>query len=135
MKHQPVVFYLSINDQLENDAIKTCLGNAKIKWPSISNDPLNEYTTPFLATMAFPALFPDSKGDPTNPSLLFEITFLSKVQRLIKFAENIEGKWIYRFASHPRFSYWALNMIQRQRTFTAICNFSSAKSCRGPPYN
>jgi hypothetical protein len=116
MKHQPVVFYLSINDQLENDAIKTCLGNAKIKWPSISNDPLNEYTTPFLATMAFPALFPDSKGDPTNPSLLYELTFLSKVQHLIKFAENIEGKWIYRFASHPRFSYWALNMIQRQRT-------------------
>ena len=23
--------------------------------------------------------------------------------------------WIYRFASHPRFSYCALNMIQRQR--------------------
>ena len=33
----------------------------------------------------------------------------------VKFAENVDGKWIYRFATHPRFSYWAFNMIQRKR--------------------
>ena len=26
-----------------------------------------------------------------------------------------DSKWIYRFANHPRFSYWALNMIQRKQ--------------------
>jgi hypothetical protein len=38
------------------------------------------------------------------------------LKHLIKFAELINGKRIYRFASHPRFSYWAFNMIQRRRT-------------------
>ena len=66
--------------------------------------------------MAFPCLFPDSKGDPTNPSLCRDITLANKLQHLIKFAEFINGKWAYRFALHPRFSYWALNMIQRKRT-------------------
>ena len=27
----------------------------------------------------------------------------------------IDGKWVYRFSSHPKFSYWALNMIQGKR--------------------
>ena len=107
---------VNINDQLKIDAIKKTLHSAKISWPTIENEPLNEYSTPFLATMAYPSLFPDSKGDPTNPGLLHEIPFLNKVQHLIKFAEKIGNKWVYRFASHPRFSYWALNMIQRKRT-------------------
>jgi len=29
---------------------------------------INEFNTPFLATMAFPALFPHATGDPTNPA-------------------------------------------------------------------
>ena len=39
-----------------------------------------------------------------------------RVKHLIKFAENVDGKWIYRFPNHPRFSYWAFNMIQRKQT-------------------
>ncbi|CAB4020225.1 Hypothetical predicted protein [Paramuricea clavata] len=30
-------------------------------------------------------------------------------------AEIIDGKWVYRFANHPRFYYCAFNMIQRKR--------------------
>lgn len=86
-----------------------------MNWPSLGDEPLNEYSTPFLSTMAFPSLFPDSRGDPTNPCLLHNVTFSSKVQHLIKFAEKNDNKWVYRFASHPRFSYWALDMIQRRR--------------------
>ena len=37
------------------------------------------------------------------------------MKHLTKFAENVDSKWIYRFASHPRFSYWAFNMILRKR--------------------
>ena len=77
--------------------------------------PLNEYTTPFLATLAFPTLFPDGKGDPTNPRLQRDISFSNRIQHLLKYSENIDGKRVYRFCSHPRFSYWALNMIQRKR--------------------
>ena len=87
----------------------------------IGDDAINEYNTPFLATMAFPTLFPDSKGDPTNNALLRNISsndldsFASKVRHLLKFGEKKEGKWYYRFAAHPRFAYWAFNMLYRKR--------------------
>ena len=104
------------NVQLEDAAIQTQIASKKIKWPTVSNNPLNEYITPFLATLAFPTLFPDGKGDPTNPSLHRDVSFISCIQHLLKFAESINGKMYFRFASHPRFSYWALNLIQRKRT-------------------
>ncbi|CAH3032686.1 unnamed protein product [Porites lobata] len=65
--------------------------------------------------MAFPTLFPDGKGDPTNPSLRRDIPLGERVKHLLKFGENKNDKWVYRFATHPRFGYWALNMIQRKR--------------------
>lgn len=111
--------FLPVNEQQQQelDAIKDQLcPKEPINWPTVDDQPLNEYQTPFLATLAFPTLFPDGKGDPTNPSLLKEIPLGERVKHLIKFAENINGKWVYRFASHPRFSYWAFNMIQRKRT-------------------
>ena len=37
------------------------------------------------------------------------------MKHLLKFTELETGKWVYRFASHPRFGYWALNMIQRKQ--------------------
>ena len=75
-----------MNEQLEHDAIQNKLG-AKIDWPNVGDEPLNEYTTPFLATMAFPCLFPDGEGDPTNPALFREISLSKKIQHLIQFAE------------------------------------------------
>ena len=92
-----------------------CDQDTHIPWPTVDNDPLNEYQTPFLATLAFPTLFPDGKGDPTNPSLHRDVPLSERVKHLLRFGENRDGKWYYRFASHPRFSYWALNMIQRKR--------------------
>ena len=66
--------------------------------------------------MAFPTLFPDGKGDPTNQALLRDVPLHERIKHLLKFAENIDGKWVYRFASHPRFSFWAFNMLLRKRT-------------------
>ena len=37
------------------------------------------------------------------------------MKHLIRFGEPINDKWEYRFASHPRSSYWAFNMLQRHR--------------------
>ena len=59
----------AIEEQLSNGTSNS------IKWPSTEGNPLNEYKTPYLATMAFPTLFPDSKGDPTNLSLCREGSF------------------------------------------------------------
>ena len=89
--------------------------NEHMPWPTVDSEPLNEYLTPFLATLAFPALFPDGRGDPTNPSLYQNIPFGDRIKHLLKYAEKKDGKWKYRFATHPRFAYWALNMIQRKR--------------------
>ena len=103
--------------QQEMEAIRNMLFvEEPIQWPTVSNEPLNEYQTPFLATMAFPTLFPDGKGDPTNHALLRDVPLHERIKHLLKFAENIDGKWVYRFASHPRFSYWAFNMLLRKRT-------------------
>ncbi|XP_028412486.1 uncharacterized protein LOC114535320 [Dendronephthya gigantea] len=106
---------LSKNDCLEKEAIKRTVNNSKINWPSIDDQLLSEYKTPFLATLAFPTLFPDGNGDPTNPCLQRDIPFSNRIQHLLKYSEYVDGTWLYRFSSHPRFSYWALNMIQRKR--------------------
>ena len=101
--------------QQEIEAIRSQLSDKPINWPTIENEPLNEYEESHLATMAFPILFPDGKGDPTNQALLRDVPFQERIKHLLKFAESIDGKWVYRFSSHPRFSYWAFNMIQRKR--------------------
>ena len=101
----------------ELDAVRNQLSvEEPMSWPSVEEQPLKEYQTPYLATMAFPTLFPDGKGDPTNQALVRDVPLLEKIKHLIKFAEKTDLKWVYRFASHPRFSYWAFNMIQRIRT-------------------
>ncbi len=110
--------------QQELDAIRSqLLAEEPIAWPSVQDKPLNKHQIPFLATMAFPTLFPDGKGDPTNEVLVRDVSLGAAVKHLIKFAENVNNKWIYRFASHPRFSYWVFNMILRKRTLQQIGTF------------
>jgi hypothetical protein len=102
--------------QQEIEAVRYQLTeNDPMQWSSVENEPLNEYQISHLATMAFPTLFPDGKGDPTNSGILMDVALQERVKHLLKFAEMIDGKWVYRFASHPRFCYWAFNMIQRKR--------------------
>ena len=100
----------------EEDAVRQQFSSSPtVSWPTLDSEPLSEFATPFLATLAFPTLFPDGQGDPTNPSLMRDVEFAENVKHLLKFAEVKSGKWFYRFETHPRFSYWALNMIQRRR--------------------
>ncbi len=102
--------------QQEMEAVRNQLSeNEPMQWPSVENEPLNEYQLSHLATVAFPTLFPDGKGDPTNQGLLRDVPLQERIKHLLKFAENIDGNWVYCFANHPRFAYWAFNMIQRKR--------------------
>ena len=110
--------FLPVGEQQEQEieAVRNQLSsNEPMAWPTVENEPLNEYQISHLATMAFPTLFPDGKGDPTNQALLRDVPLHEKIKHLLKFAENNDGKWVYRFANHPRFSYWAFNMIHRKR--------------------
>ena len=106
----PVV--LKPQKQLIKDEL---LQQHKATWPSRETKPLNEFKIQLLATMAFPTLFPDAIGDPTNTATMQNVTLGDKIKHLIKFTENGNGEWVYRFACHPRFAYWAFNMIQRYR--------------------
>ena len=36
-----------------------------MQWPNITNEQINEFHTPGLATQAFTTLFPFDSGDPT----------------------------------------------------------------------
>ena len=100
-----------VNFRKEKDILNdSVLKPEKIK---VGKNALNEFTTEYLPSMAFPTLFPDGKGDPTSKS--DTECFSEKIKHLIKFAEFIEGKWIFRFAAHPRFGFWAYNMLYRRR--------------------
>ena len=55
---------VSRHELKENYNFQQQLSCATINWPSV-DEKLNQFTKPFLA---FPTLFPDGKGDPTNPS-------------------------------------------------------------------
>ena len=68
--------------------------------------------------MAFPTFFPYGKGDPTNRARQHGITLTEAFKHLIKFADKLEnGKFEWRFASHPRFPYWA---IEHEITASAV---------------
>ena len=77
----------------EAEAIRNHLHHESISGPTHDSQPLSEFTTPYLATLAFPCLFHDGKGDPTHPSLHRDIPFHEKVKHLIKFAERKNGMW------------------------------------------
>ena len=74
------------------------LQHNKIRWPERGQIPVSEFKVEFSATMAFPTLFPDSKGDPTNSGTKRDVTFGEKIKHLIKFGEKKDEKWHYRFA-------------------------------------
>ena len=51
----------NVNSRLESVTIQNQIEANKLQWPSITNEPFNEYSTPYLATLGFPTLFPDGQ--------------------------------------------------------------------------
>ena len=76
--------------------------------------PFNEFSTPYLVSLALPTLFPDGKGDPTNNEQIRQISenqaecFASKLKHLIKFGEFKNGSWVFCFTSRPKFGYMGI---------------------------
>ena len=64
-----------------------------LDWPSTEGNIVNEFKTDGLATMAFPTLFPNGKGDPTNRARRHGITLTEAFKHLMKFAERLANAW------------------------------------------
>ena len=59
------------NKKQEEDAVRQQFSSSlTVSWPTLDSEPLSEFATLFLATFAFPTLFPDGQGNPTNLSLM-----------------------------------------------------------------
>ena len=106
--------------QNEIESIRNVINdkNSPLQWPPLSQTPISEFQTEGLATMAFPTLFPYGTGDPTTKNRQHDVTYTEFLKHLIRFAEIVNNKAVWRFASHPRFPYWALNMKQRHHLLT-----------------
>jgi hypothetical protein len=85
-----------------------------LMYPQIDSKPLPEFGTPFLATMAFPCLFPYGRADPfgLDPHCNQE-TFLNKIRHLINHTEVINFERVSRFQRHTRFVLWIYNVYYR----------------------
>ena len=77
-----------------------------VPWPPFG-DALSEFTTDGLFTKAFPVLFPLGKADYSLPRL--------KSLALYKWVKHLMRYYDCRFAKHPRFRFFALNLIFRHR--------------------
>ena len=105
-----------IAQQTEDLAIlSTIQGTEPLSWPGQDENAINEFSTPYLATMCFPVLFPYGSRDPTNPARVRNISLTNAMKHFNRFGEFVNGKSVWRFASHPRFPYWGLNMKQRHQ--------------------
>ena len=110
-----IFLQLPETEQQEKDDLLEQLHNQIVDWQTTENEPLNEFTTPFLAMLSFPTLFPNSDADPTNPAILREVSFAEIVKHFIKYKRKVGNRWTFPFGSDPRYSYWALNMIHTKR--------------------
>ena len=106
-----------VNETTEDQAIRSILdGSEHTDWPDIEQTPINEFQTPFLATMSFPTLFPYGRGDPTYAGRERSVSLADALKHLIKYAKkSSDNQWHWCFANHPRFPYWGLNMKQRHQ--------------------
>ena len=77
---------------------------------------MNEFNIEGLVSQVFPTLFPHGSSDPTCRGWHYPVSLADSFKHLIKYSDySPEGTHRWRFASHPRFHYWALNMIQRHQ--------------------
>lgn len=92
----------------------------RMPYPPRDIDPLNEWTTDYLAAMAFPTLFPTGRGDPWKLSRFYSsVSFVARFRHLLRYCEiNSDGTLECRFASHPRFVLWLFNIHFRHRALS-----------------
>lgn len=86
--------------QHQDEVIKS-----KLKWPSISNQPVNERQTPGFFPCAYPKLFPYGTAD-LNDDRLKDMKMANYIKHLMNYCDN-------RFASHLTFRFFVYNIWMR----------------------
>ena len=95
------------------------LANVPVSWPSVDPQPINEFSTRGIASLAFVQLFPLGQADPTSGSRLIPVTELAASNDLLNFTErdptSPTGELYYPFAENTRFPFWMVDRIRRHR--------------------
>ena len=86
----------------------------------MNGESVNEFYTQYLASMAFPNLFPDSKGDFTRKDLLYDVSKNESVAHLMKIAFLHKNSLVFPFVEHKSFVFWAYNLIERHRIISQV---------------
>lgn len=60
-------------------------------------------------------MFPYGTGDLTCVARHHKVTLTEAFKHLIRYADKTDDGFYWRFVSHPRFPYWALNMKLRHQ--------------------
>ena len=76
-----------------------------LDYPTLDNDPINEFTTEGYIACAFPHLFPQGIAD-FSQTREIKVTLDQYFKHLMKYKDK-------RFAQDPRFRFFALNTIMR----------------------
>ena len=107
-------------------ATASAAASAPIPWPAVSDDPYDEFQTPHLASLCFPTLFPTGKGDFTFRGRRHEVSEKDALNYLMCFHDS-------RFATHPRFPFFALNPSPASSGALPITLLYSIESNGCPP--
>ena len=78
-----------------------------LMWPTIGGTPINEFNTEGYMSLAFPTLFPTGAADFLGRRCT-QVTLGNYFKHLLMYEDG-------RFASHPRFRFFALNTEMRWR--------------------
>lgn len=119
--------HLSVADESINNELQAEVRASKkkkeinMKWPKLSEKPVNEYSEKKVFALAFPWLFPGGFGDPKD----FPRT-LGQWGSMMMFYEDA------RFATDKIFSFFALNYIVRHRNSSSGRFFLQSFPCGGP---
>ena len=93
-----------------------------VNWPSISGNPVNEFTTEGYMSCAFPTLCPTGSADFVSPCQC-SVTIGNYFKHLMLYSDS-------RFAKHPRFRYHFAH-LHTQCSRPTVARASSSNGHRG----
>ena len=91
-----------------------------LNYPKVGDTAYNEFTTPYLGSMAFPHRFPGGYGDPWAPDRPEPVKLQHAAQHLLHFRHGTQPEYYYPFAEDKLFICWIGNMIARHKTIEQV---------------
>ena len=82
---------------------------------SFKGEPVNEFSTNYLATYCFPVLFPTANGHLTRKDIKYNVKWFESIKHLLRYSYIIDNKIYYPFSEKKLFIFWAYNLIEIHR--------------------